>query len=95
MPRRTASSDALNTIAFAPLQSVETGESRLQKLPPTQFRSLGGYLDYDDWKDRERFMELDRAINALPPHQREVSRYCHVKHSVGMDTQPDTPETIH
>lgn len=36
----------------------------LQKLPPSEWRSLGGYFDYSLWTDRERFMELDRAIVA-------------------------------
>jgi hypothetical protein len=35
---------------------------RLRKLPPGPSRSLGGYLDYEGWPDRERFMELDRAL---------------------------------
>ena len=38
--------------------------SPLQKLPPSEWRSLGGYFDYCEWVDRERFMELDRAIAA-------------------------------
>jgi hypothetical protein len=36
----------------------------LQKLPPGEWRSLGGYFDYSHWIDRDRFMELDRAIAA-------------------------------
>jgi hypothetical protein len=36
----------------------------LQKLPPSDWRSLGGYFDYGPWSDRDRFMELDRAIAA-------------------------------
>ncbi len=36
----------------------------LPKLPPSDWRSLGGYFDYCLWADRERFMELDRAIAA-------------------------------
>ncbi len=36
----------------------------LQKLPPSDWRSLGGYFDYALWADRDRFMELDRAISA-------------------------------
>jgi hypothetical protein len=38
--------------------------SPLRKLPPSPWRSLGGYFDYDHWADRERFVELDRAIAA-------------------------------
>ena len=34
----------------------------LVMVAPGPWRSIGGYLDYTDWKDRERFMELDRAI---------------------------------
>jgi hypothetical protein len=36
--------------------------SRLRRLPPGPFRSLGEHLDYAEWAGRERFMELDRAI---------------------------------
>jgi hypothetical protein len=36
--------------------------SRLRKQPPGPYRSLGGYLDYAEWPDRERFMGLDCAI---------------------------------
>jgi hypothetical protein len=46
-----------------------SGVSRLRKLPPSPFRSLGGYLDYAEWPDCERFMELDRAIQSTPESQ--------------------------
>ena len=36
----------------------------LQKVPPSEWRSLGGYFDYWHWSDRDRFMELDKAIAA-------------------------------
>jgi len=36
----------------------------LQKLPPGEWRSLGGYFDYCLWADRDRFIELDKAIAA-------------------------------
>lgn len=36
--------------------------SALHRLPPGPWRSLGQLLDYTNWPDRERFMELDRAI---------------------------------
>ena len=38
--------------------------SPLQKVPPGEWRSLGGYFDYSHWVDRERFLELDKAIAA-------------------------------
>lgn len=34
----------------------------LQKLPPSPTRSLGGYFDYGEWPDCERFIELDIAL---------------------------------
>jgi hypothetical protein len=40
------------------------GDTRLRKLRPSPFRSIGGYLDYRGWPDCQRFMELDRAIQA-------------------------------
>jgi hypothetical protein len=36
----------------------------LELLPPSPWRSLGGYLDYSSWPDGPRFLELDRAIEA-------------------------------
>jgi hypothetical protein len=39
-------------------------QPKLQKLSPSPCRSLGGYLDYSEWNDRTRFMELDSAIMA-------------------------------
>jgi hypothetical protein len=34
----------------------------LPELPSTPWRSLGRRLDYANWTDRERFLELDAAI---------------------------------
>ena len=34
----------------------------LVRVPPGPFRSLGGYLNYEEWPDRQRFMELDEAL---------------------------------
>jgi hypothetical protein len=36
----------------------------LEKLADGPWRSLGGYFDYSLWPERERFLELDRAIAA-------------------------------
>jgi hypothetical protein len=36
----------------------------LPKLEAGPWRSLGGYFDYTHWADRERFLELDKAIAA-------------------------------
>lgn len=41
--------------------------NRLRKLPPSPFRSVGGYLDYAGWSDCQRFMELDRLIQVSAP----------------------------
>lgn len=40
----------------------------LQKVAEGPWRSLGGCLDYTNWKDRERFLELDRAIASAPDY---------------------------
>jgi hypothetical protein len=34
----------------------------LVRLPPSPFRSLGGYFNYEGWPDQQRFMELDGAL---------------------------------
>lgn len=36
----------------------------MPKLAAGPWRSLGGYFDYSLWPDRDRFLELDRAIAA-------------------------------
>jgi len=36
----------------------------LQPVAAGPWRSLGGYFDYSHWAERERFLELDRAIAA-------------------------------
>ena len=38
-------------------------KTTLHLLPKGPWRSLGGYLDYTDWSDRDRFIELDDAIH--------------------------------
>jgi hypothetical protein len=45
-------------------QNAESAESKpaLQKVAAGPNRSLGGYFDYSLWPDRERFLELDKAI---------------------------------
>ena len=43
----------------------------VQKVAPGPWRSLGGVFDYSDWPDRERFLELDRAIAAAGFHDEE------------------------
>ena len=45
---------------------------RLPKLSAVPWQSLGGYFDYSNWVDRERFVELDKAIAAFPYYQRSV-----------------------
>jgi len=40
--------------------------SGLQLIPESHpWRSLGGFLDYEQWLDRERFVELDAALALL------------------------------
>lgn len=38
------------------------GREALQKVAHGPWRSLGGYFDYTDWQERDRFKELDRTI---------------------------------
>ena len=38
----------------------------LQLVPVSRpWRSLGGFLDYEHWTDRDRFVELDGAISSM------------------------------
>jgi hypothetical protein len=45
-------------------EEVSIAAPPLEQTPPGPWRSLGSYLDYTDWPDRERFVELDRSIAA-------------------------------
>ena len=45
-------------------QSYTRPSGSLTQLAPGPWRSLGRYLDYTNWADRDRFVELDRAIEA-------------------------------
>jgi len=40
----------------------------LPELPASPWRSLGKRFDYAGWKDRDRFLELDKAILVI--HER-------------------------
>jgi hypothetical protein len=51
------------SICPAASENIPEPQPALQKLPPSPWRSLGQYLDYSDWKDRERFAQLDMAIS--------------------------------
>ena len=44
----------------------------LQKVEAGPWRSLGGYFDYSLWPDRDRFLELDRAIAAMQDAHEEA-----------------------
>jgi hypothetical protein len=55
-----------NELVFAERSEREEEVSAVSlpqpKLAPYPWRSLGGHLDYTDWPERERFAELDLAI---------------------------------
>ena len=38
----------------------------LLKVSARPWQSLGGHFDYSEWRARERFVELDQAIAAIP-----------------------------
>ena len=56
-------------------EDVETQEPAAAlpaaKLPAGPWRSLGGYMDYSGWEDRERFLELDAAIARRREQEKE------------------------
>jgi hypothetical protein len=54
----------------APIEAVRV-VSRLREQPPGPYRSLGKYLDYSNWPDRERFLELDQDIRRRALEMRE------------------------
>ncbi len=55
-----------------PGELAETCRVLLPELPPSRWRSLGKRLDYTNWEDRERFVELDAAI--LLRNELEIER---------------------
>jgi len=38
----------------------------LARLAGGPYQSIGGFFDYSNWIDRDRFMELDKAIYSVP-----------------------------
>ena len=53
-------------------RTIPEPQPALQKLPCSPWRSLGQYLDYSDWKDRERFAQLDMAIRVQKIRQARI-----------------------
>ena len=41
---------------------ADDSSAPLARLPPSPFRSFGGYFSYEGWSDQQRFMELDEAL---------------------------------
>lgn len=68
---------------------LETCETKppLEKVAEGPWRSLGGYFDYSLWPDRERFMELDRAIAASQELREPV-----IDHGIGIIQMLDFQE---
>jgi len=51
---------------------VKGDPSGLKLVPVSHpWRSLGGFLDYEHWRDRARFMELDAAISLMDDDDQE------------------------
>jgi hypothetical protein len=42
--------------------TAEVAGPPLQRLSPSPYRSLGGYLNYEGWSEQHRFLELDEAL---------------------------------
>lgn len=49
-------------VAAIPTPQPREVKPPMPKLAAGPWRSLGGYFDYSLWPDRDRFLELDRAI---------------------------------
>jgi hypothetical protein len=50
-----------------PVEDMELEPPSQSALLPVFFswRSLGGHLNYENWPERERFLELDQAIAVI------------------------------
>jgi|SRR5579862_6262935 len=71
-PRQAAKPSAESATLAAVVDGLQEDSTAaihapLPKLPPGPWRSLGGYMDYSHWEDRERFLALDAAIATLRP----------------------------
>ena len=62
----------LSNAQGTPGELAETCRVLLPELPPSKWRSLGKRLDYTNWEDRDRFVELDAAI--LLRNELEIER---------------------
>jgi hypothetical protein len=60
--RRMRGNDAAKISTPEVVGQFQEVSGPLQKVTSGTWRSLGGYFDYTNWQERERFMELDRAI---------------------------------
>ena len=68
-----SSINALPEIVNDPEHQDFEAISSLRRMAPGPWRSLGRYLDYTDWVDRQRFFELDRAIESMPKLREDVA----------------------
>ena len=62
-------------VAFPPAVATPEIQTRLQRLPQSPWRSLGGLLDYTDWPERDRFAQLDMEIRARQIQQARIEAH--------------------
>jgi hypothetical protein len=69
--------DAIRLDLIDRMDDVDETVSRVRRQPPGPWRSLGQHLDYTDWPERDRFVQLDREIKRMPTTKldREHRRY--------------------
>jgi hypothetical protein len=48
------------------MNGLEETISRVRRQPPGPWRSLGQHLDYTNWPERDRFLQLDQEIKRMP-----------------------------
>ena len=69
----------------APADAKPEIQTRLHKHPDSPWRSLGQYLDYSGWADRERFVQLDIKIKALKIQQNRIKARSRQSRIVSID----------
>jgi hypothetical protein len=52
-------------LGIAEVDAANKAAIPLEELPVTPTRSLGGFFDYSNWPDCERFLDLDAALSRL------------------------------
>ena len=90
----THSSQTNLTLVYGGTQEAgEALQPQADTQPTSIWRSLGGSLNYEFWAERERFLELDRAISARAKRECGDAELDKLTESVD-EEMPNDPGTV-